>query len=92
MASQFGRRLKELREAKGLSQEGLARLANISVSSVSKLEQSGEQDPAWSTVQALARSLGVTCESFSDAQPVASEDKLAAKQETKKPTAKKGKK
>jgi transcriptional regulator with XRE-family HTH domain len=42
MADGFGRRLKELREAAGLTQESLARAADVSVSSVSKLEQRGE--------------------------------------------------
>lgn len=65
----FGDRLKELREAKGMSQEGLARAAGISTSAVSKLEQK-IVDPNWTTVQALARALGVSCQSFeiSDAE------------------------
>jgi transcriptional regulator with XRE-family HTH domain len=63
MADGFGRRLKELREAAGLTQESLARAADVSVSSVSKLEQR-DLDPAWSTVQALARALGVSTEAF----------------------------
>jgi transcriptional regulator with XRE-family HTH domain len=92
MANGFGKKLKELREAKGLSQEGLARAAGISVSSVSKLEQQkGEsgQDPAWSTIQALARALGVTCEAFADCEDMKGEEEKPA---TKKPTTKKGKK
>ena len=88
MAIGLGKRLKELREAKGLSQEGLARAAGISVSSVSKLEQQkGEsgQDPTWSTIQALARALGVDCTAFADCEEAGGEP-------DKKPTAKKGKK
>jgi transcriptional regulator with XRE-family HTH domain len=59
----FNERLKALREKAGMTQEGLARTACISVSAVSKLEQS-DIDPSWSTVQALAQALGVDCRSF----------------------------
>jgi transcriptional regulator with XRE-family HTH domain len=64
----FGDRLKELREAAGMSQEALARAANISTSAVSKLEQK-LVDPGWQTVQALARALGVTCQAFESDAP-----------------------
>jgi transcriptional regulator with XRE-family HTH domain len=69
MVGEFGARLKELREAKGLTQEALARAAEVSVSSVSKLEQR-DLDPSWSTVQALAAALGVDCTAFAVAEPV----------------------
>jgi len=62
---QFGDRLKELREAKGMSQEALARAAGISTSAISKLEQK-LVDPNWQTVQALARVLGVSCSIFEE--------------------------
>src|SRR5262245_8252414 len=64
MASEFGKKLKALRERKDLTQEGLARTANLSLSFVARLEQSDSVDPSWSTVQALAAALGVTCEAF----------------------------
>jgi transcriptional regulator with XRE-family HTH domain len=60
--------LKELREAAGMSQEALARAANISTSAVSKLEQK-LVDPGWLTVQALARALGVSCQAFESDTP-----------------------
>ncbi len=59
----FGRRLKELREARGLSQDGLAKLANLAVSGVSKLEQ-GVAEPHWPTVVSLAEALGCTPSDF----------------------------
>jgi transcriptional regulator with XRE-family HTH domain len=59
----FNERLKELREKAGLTQEGLARAADISLSAVSKLEQN-PTDPSWSTVQSLAKALGVDCKAF----------------------------
>jgi transcriptional regulator with XRE-family HTH domain len=66
----FSERLKALREAAGMTQEGLARKAGLSTSTISKLEQRGV-DPAWSTVQRLALALGVRVEAFEeDAPPV----------------------
>jgi transcriptional regulator with XRE-family HTH domain len=62
-AMHFGERLRELREAAGLSQEALARAADVSTSTVSKLEQRAA-DPSWSTVQALAKALGVSVTVF----------------------------
>jgi transcriptional regulator with XRE-family HTH domain len=60
----FGDTLKALREKAGMSQEKLARAANVSTSVVSKLEQKLVIDPAWSTIQRLARALGVDCTAF----------------------------
>ncbi len=59
----FGQKLREMREAADLSQEGLARAANVSTATVVRLERK-EMDPSWSTVQALARALGVDCTAF----------------------------
>jgi transcriptional regulator with XRE-family HTH domain len=61
----FGRRLREVREAKGLSQQQLADLVGLHVMSVSKLER-GVQEPAWPLVVSIADALGVTCEAFRD--------------------------
>lgn len=64
----FGDRLKALREGKGMTQEGLARAAGVSVGTVSKLEQKGI-DPSWSTVQKLAAALGVPVGAFATDGP-----------------------
>ncbi|MHB1422106.1 MAG: helix-turn-helix transcriptional regulator [Gemmataceae bacterium] len=65
MTDSFSTRLRELREKAELTQEGLARLANLSTATIVKLErESKEQDPSWSTVQALADALGVSTEAF----------------------------
>jgi transcriptional regulator with XRE-family HTH domain len=61
----FGEKLRSLRESAGLSQEGLARASNLSTSTISKMEQRAI-DPSWTTVQALARALGVSCEAFQE--------------------------
>jgi transcriptional regulator with XRE-family HTH domain len=63
--SEFGGRLRQLREAGDLTQEALARAANVSLSTVVKLER-GAVKPAWDTVRALARALGVSCQAFED--------------------------
>jgi transcriptional regulator with XRE-family HTH domain len=61
----FNSRLKELREAAGLTQEALARKAGLSTSGVAKLENAG-LDPAWSTVVKLAGALDVPVDAFKD--------------------------
>ena len=58
----FGKRLKALREAAGLTQQQLAVKAGLSVSNLSQLEQGQKTDPRISTVAALAGALGVTCD------------------------------
>jgi XRE family transcriptional regulator, regulator of sulfur utilization len=55
---QMGRRLKRLREAKGLSQYALADKAGISRRYVMKLE-AGQSDPTVGMLQRLAKALAV---------------------------------
>jgi transcriptional regulator with XRE-family HTH domain len=59
----FHVRLKVLREAAGLTQEGLARAADLSASGVAKMERAGS-DPVWSTVVRLAAALNVGVDAF----------------------------
>jgi transcriptional regulator with XRE-family HTH domain len=61
----FSERLKQLRQARGLTQEGLARAAGVTTSAISKLEQL-QIDPSWSTVQQLATALGVSVAAFAE--------------------------
>lgn len=61
--STFGERLKELREAAGLSQYALAKKSGVTGQAISKLEK-GESEPSWLTVRKLARALGVTVSDF----------------------------
>ncbi len=64
MAEQtFGARLKQLREAAGLTQAELAERAGINRYSVAKLEQD-LYSPTWPTVQALAKALRTNCLAF----------------------------
>ncbi len=60
----FGERLKTLRTAKGLTQEGLARAADLSSATVAKLEHVKGMDPSWSTVVKLADALNVSTDAF----------------------------
>lgn len=62
-AVHFGTRLKELRQAAGLTQEQLADKAGMNRFGIAKLEQ-GVTSPTWETVQALAGALGVDCTAF----------------------------
>jgi transcriptional regulator with XRE-family HTH domain len=52
-------RLKDLREAAGLSQQEVATRADLSLSLVAKLEHGKKGDPRASTLLALAEALGV---------------------------------
>jgi transcriptional regulator with XRE-family HTH domain len=61
--SGFAAKLKELREAAGLTQGALAERAGMHKLGVAKLEQ-GLREPKWASVQALARALGVGCSAF----------------------------
>lgn len=56
---QFGRRLRKLRQEKGLSQADLARLAKIHPMQVGKYER-GEGFPAVESLLGLSRAFGVT--------------------------------
>jgi transcriptional regulator with XRE-family HTH domain len=55
---QLGMTLKRFREAKGLSQEALARKARITREYVNKLE-AGRYDPTVGVLKRLAKALGV---------------------------------
>src|SRR5262249_55947318 len=56
----LARRVRQLREAAGLSQQSLAVAAGLSISVVTQLEQGKKADQRISTVAALAEALGVT--------------------------------
>jgi transcriptional regulator with XRE-family HTH domain len=59
----FALRLKQLREAAGLTQGELAAQVGISRVTLARFE-SGAHAPSWPTVLDLADALGVTCEEF----------------------------
>ena len=55
---QMGAKIRKLREAEGMSQANLAKRARLTRVYVTRLE-GGRQDPSLSTINALARALGV---------------------------------
>jgi transcriptional regulator with XRE-family HTH domain len=59
----FADRLRELREAAGLTQAALAEAAGLSLGAVRNYEQ-GIREPYWTAVFKLAGALGVSCEAF----------------------------
>jgi transcriptional regulator with XRE-family HTH domain len=61
----FADRLRELREASGMTQEKLANAAGLSLGAVRNYEQ-GIREPYWQVVFKLASALGVSCEAFRD--------------------------
>jgi transcriptional regulator with XRE-family HTH domain len=65
-ATWFAARLKELREAAGLTQKELADRAKVSQRAVSHWEQ-GLREPGWAAVLTLAEVLGVDCTAFTQA-------------------------
>ena len=54
----FGRRVRELRHARGFSQEGLAERAGLHWTYVGGIER-GERNPALENINRLAKALGV---------------------------------
>jgi transcriptional regulator with XRE-family HTH domain len=62
----FGERLRELREAAGLSAWALAQRAGVAVQTVTRAEADANADPGWRTVQRLALALGVSTEELRD--------------------------
>lgn len=61
--SRFGARLRELRQAAGLTQLALARKAGLSHHAICHWEQ-GLREPSWSSVLALAQALRVDIRVF----------------------------
>jgi transcriptional regulator with XRE-family HTH domain len=74
-AEHFGARLRELREAAGLSRSALGEKCGLTLDGIAQLE-SGRRRPMWESVLALAKALGVTCEAF-QRPPGASQEKAA---------------
>ncbi len=58
--SKIGENIKRLRQGKGLSQDRLSKLADISLNTVVKIELGANSNPTLETIQRLAQSLGVS--------------------------------
>lgn len=59
----FGKRVRELRTSKNLSQERLANLAEIPLSQIGRIER-GEINPTLSTINALSEALSISISDF----------------------------
>lgn len=57
--STIGKNLKKLREQKGISQDRLSKLADISSNTVAKLELDENPNPTIETLQKIAKALNV---------------------------------
>lgn len=57
--STVARNIKKYRKERGLSQDKLSRLADISHATIIKIESGGIQSPTIDTVQKIAKALGV---------------------------------
>jgi len=58
----IARNIKKYRKEKGLSQDKLARLADIAHATIIKIESGGIQSPTIDTVQKIAKALGIGVE------------------------------
>lgn len=58
--------LRRLRRERCLSQEALAFRANVTVSTLSRVER-GENSPTWTTLRSIARALGLSIEELASA-------------------------
>ena len=57
--SKIGKNLKKLREQKGVSQDRLSKLADISLNTIAKLELEESPNPTIETLQKIAKALEV---------------------------------
>jgi transcriptional regulator with XRE-family HTH domain len=58
----IAKNIKKYRKEKGLSQDKLARLADVAHATIIKIESGGIQNPTIDTVQKIAKALGVGLE------------------------------
>jgi len=56
----LGKRIKELRIRKDLSQERLARLADVALNTIAKIESGESKHPTIQTMAGIAKALGVS--------------------------------
>lgn len=60
--STIAKNIKKHRKEKGLSQDKLSRLADVSHATIIKIESGGIQSPTIDTVQKIAKALGIGLE------------------------------
>ncbi|KKQ51175.1 MAG: Transcriptional regulator, XRE family [Candidatus Woesebacteria bacterium GW2011_GWA1_39_21b] len=60
--STISKNIRKLREQKGISQDRLSKLADISLNTIAKLELDETQNPTIETLQKIAKALDVKVE------------------------------
>ena len=58
--------IKKLREAKGISQEKLARLADVANNTIIKIEGEKNKNPTLDTLKKIAKALGVSLDDLTN--------------------------
>ena len=58
--NKISKNIRKLRQTKGLSQDRLSKLADVSYNSIIKLETSGITNPTIDTLQKIAKALDVS--------------------------------
>ena len=58
--SNISKNLRKMREAKGLSQERLARMADVANNTIIKIESGKNQNPTLDTLKKIAKALGIS--------------------------------
>ncbi len=58
----ISKNIRKLREQKGISQDRLSKLADISLNTIAKLELDNTQNPTIETLQKIAKALDVKVE------------------------------
>ncbi len=62
--STIGKNIKRFRQDKGLSQDKLSKLADLSLNTVVKIELDESPNPTIETVQRIAKALGVSVDNL----------------------------
>jgi len=58
----ISKNIRKLRESKGISQDRLSKIADISLNTIAKLELNNTQNPTIETLQKIAKALDVKVE------------------------------
>lgn len=64
--SNISKNIRKLREIKGLSQEKLARLADVANNTIVKIEAGKNQNPTLDTLNKIAKALEVTIDNLAN--------------------------
>ncbi len=64
--SNIAKNLRKMREAKGLSQEKLARLADVANNTIIKIEGGKNKNPTFDTLKKIAKALGVSLDDLTN--------------------------